>query len=247
VKRIQTILIGVLTALSLVVLRAQPNCIPDKPSPAKLLNNFSAEAPDLLSPSQRMELENKLEAFSKNTSNQLVVVIVDDLCGYSANEYATALGKKWGVGQGKFDNGIVLLIKPTGGKGQRNVYLAVGYGLEGAIPDITAKKIIQQEIIPRFKQGAYYEGIDAAADVLISLAQKEYSYKDYNQTARGIKGKDVWIGLMIVLVMIVMAYKNSRRYSISRRGRTFYGAGFGGFGGGSGWGGGSGGGFGGSW
>ena len=225
------------------IVLSQPDCIPQKPSPAKLVNNFSKEAPDFLSSSQERELESKLEDFSNNTSNQIVVVIVDDLCDYSANEFSTMLGQKWGVGQGKFDNGVVVMIKPTGREGERDVYIAVGYGLEGAIPDITAKRIVEREIIPQFKTGNYYAGVDAATDVLISLVQKEYSYKDYNKKGRG-SPSGFFIALIIILVIFSFVFRNSRRYTISRRGRTFYGGGFGSWGGG-GWGRGGGGGFGG--
>src|SRR4051812_12896608 len=107
---------------------AGDECFPAKPSPARFVNNFSKEFPDFLSTEEEQSLEEKLQLFNKNTSNQIVVVIVDDLCGYDANEFSTRLGQQWGVGQGKFDNGIVVMIKPTGGEGQRDAYIAVGYG-----------------------------------------------------------------------------------------------------------------------
>ena len=122
---------------------AADDCIPTKPSPARLVNNLSLEYPNFLSSDEEQMLERKLELFSKETSSQMVIVIVDDLCGYDANEFSTRLGEQWQVGQGKFDNGIVIMIKPTGGAGQRDAYIASGYGLEDVIPDATAKRIVE--------------------------------------------------------------------------------------------------------
>ena len=223
---------------------AQDNCIPSKPEPARFVNNFSKEYPEFLSSGEAESLENKLQQFNKETSNQIVIVIVDDLCGYDANEFSTRLGQQWGVGQGKFDNGVVVMIKPTGGAGQRDAYIAVGYGLEGVIPDITASQILDHEIIPRFQAGDFYYALDGATDVLISLAKKEYAFSDYQKSS-----SKNWTPLMIFLVIfIVYVFLSFRRrgYSVSRGGRTYYGGGFsggfGGFGSGGGFGGGGGGG-----
>src|ERR1035437_8685460 len=96
------------------------NCIPAQPSPPRLVNNLSKEFPDFLSADETQRLEEKLVKFHAETSNQIVIVIVDDLCGYDANEFSTRLGQEWSVGHGKFSNGVVVMIKPTGGAGQRN-------------------------------------------------------------------------------------------------------------------------------
>src|ERR1039457_3726749 len=121
---------------------ADDKCIPAQPSPPHLVNNLSKEFPNFLSADETQMLEDKLVKFNAETSNQIVIVIVDDLCGYDANEFSTLLGKAWGVGQGKLKNGVVVMVKPTGKAGQRTAYIAVGYGLEGIIPDITAKEIL---------------------------------------------------------------------------------------------------------
>lgn len=238
---------------------AQDNCIPAKPSPARFVNNFSKEFPDFISSDETQALESKLEQFNKATSNQIVIVITDDLCGYDPNEFSTRLGQAWGVGQGKFDNGVVVVIKPSGGAGQRKAYIAVGYGLEGRIPDITANQILDNELLPRFKNGDFYNALDAATGILISLAQQEFSYEDYQKQER----TNNWVPFIIFIILLIVIISISSRkrgYTMSRSGRTFYGggwgSGFGGFGrGGGGFGGGSsfggggfgGGGAGGSW
>ena len=119
---------------------AQKNNIPKKPTPEKLVNNLSKQYPEFLSRTEQNQLEHKLEEFSNETSNQIVIIIVDDLVGYAPWEYATLLGDQWGVGHEKEDNGIIILIKPTGGKNERKQHIAIGYGLEGVIPSLAVKK-----------------------------------------------------------------------------------------------------------
>ncbi|HEY4800318.1 MAG TPA: TPM domain-containing protein [Bacteroidia bacterium] len=215
-------------------------CIPEKPSPPHLVNNLSKEVPDFISAAEAQALEEKLLNFNKETSNQIVIVIVDDLCGYDANEFSTRLGEQWQVGQKKFDNGIVVMIKPSGGAGQRKAYIAVGYGLEGVIPDVVAKQIVDNEIIPNFKKSENYNGLDAATGVLISLAKKEFTYQDYQG-----KNKN-WITFCIAAVILILifsfVFRNSKGYTVSRGGTFYRGGGWTGWGGGGSWGGGGGGG-----
>lgn len=219
---------------------AQP-IVPERPSPPKLVNNLSVAFPAFISPSEKAALEQKLVDFERETSNQIVVIIVDDLGGSDANSFATELGHKWGVGQSKFDNGIVVLIKPTGGEGQRDAYISVGYGLEGAIPDITSVHIVEQEMIPRFAAGDNYQGIDATIDVLMKMAKGEINAGKYSKSRKG-SGMSMWklILLGIILIFFVLrVLKGGGGSTIGRGG--FYGGGFGGgFGGGGSFGGGGG-------
>lgn len=241
---------------------AANSAIPERPNPPHLVNNLSKEIPDFLSSAEEAQLETKLETFANETSNQIVVVIVDDFGGDEAWNFATELGHKWGVGQGKFDNGVVVLIKPTGGQGNRDAYIAVGYGLEGAIPDATARQIVDNELGPRLASGNYYDAVDKTTDVLMSLAKGEY-----NSDAYGAKNEDVklppWVVILIIVFIffvIIRGNKNGRgggftmgpsgwggsswRNSGSSWGGSFGGGssgGFGGFGGGGFGGGGAGG------
>lgn len=222
---------------------AQP-VVPERPSPPRLVNNLSQAFPAFLSPSETAALEQKLVDFERETSNQIVVIIVDDLGGTDANSFATEVGHKWGVGQSKFDNGIVVLIKPTGGEGQRDAYIAVGYGLEGAIPDITAVHIVEQEMIPNFASGNFYKGVDATVTTLMEMAKGEIDAKAYSKS-RGSKTstwKYILIGI-VLLIIITSVMKGGGGTTIGRGG--FYGGFGGGFGGGGFGGGGGGGGFGG--
>lgn len=230
---------------------AQAELIPERPAPPRLVNNLSKEFPDFLTQTEQAQLEQKLVAFANETSNQVVIVIVDDIAGMEAWNYATQLGHTWGVGQGKFDNGIVILIKPTGGAGQRDYHIAVGYGLEGAIPDLTAKMISEEVLIPYLKDGQYFAALDQATNVLMSLAKGEYSSDEFRAKYEDEGRVKTW-GVIIVFIIIFIIFsirgkrqgtRGNRGYTIGPRG--YWGAGgLGGLGRG-GWGGGSSGGFGG--
>jgi uncharacterized protein len=166
-----------LLAGSLIVvsaLHSQEECFPVK-NDKKLIYDLSNVLPD----ANENELESKLAEFARTTSNQIVVVIVPDLCGYDKSVYATELGQKWGVGQEKQDNGIVLLVKPKTPEERGETFIAIGRGLEGAIPDASTYLIVENELIPFFKQGDYFGGINQATQVLMQLAGAEYSIQQY--------------------------------------------------------------------
>jgi uncharacterized protein len=188
--------------------------IPAKPSPPRLVNDFAG----LLSPGEAQQLETSLESFARETSNQIALVIVEDLDGLDKASYAFELGEKWGVGQKGFDNGIVFLIKPKIGNQKGDVFIAVGYGLEGAIPDITAKRIVDNEVIPYFRNEQYLEGIQAGLAVLSNLARGEFSAADYNTEPQ----PSPWSGLIVFVIFIVIIgisvlsqVKSTRKYALS--------------------------------
>lgn len=205
-----------------------------------LVNDFAG----VLTADQKQALENKLVEFDDSSSTQIAVVIVPDLGNYDISDYAVKLGRAWGVGGKEFSNGVVLVIST----GNRKLFIATGYGVEGALPDVTAKHIIDQEIVPNFKGGDYYGGIDAGVDAIIKATRGEYKAPEgYNKKRIG-PGK---VFLMIILVIIFLSLFSggggggsfmSRRGFRGFTGPIFFPGGGGGWGGG---GGGSSGGFGG--
>ena len=223
------------------------NGIPDAPAPPKLVNNLSKEFPDFLSSDEEQLLENKLESFAESTSNQIVIVIVDDLAGYEPAEFAYELGDKWGIGHEKEDNGIVILIKPTGGAGERKFFIATGKGLEGAIPDYTCRQIEEDELIPYLKSQEYYKALDNTTDVLMKFAKGEYNSAKYaKKHKRESKSSAIIVLLIIALLVFLFSKKGGRGggMTMGPAGFFFMGSGFGsggGFGGGSSGGGGFGG------
>lgn len=225
--------------------------VADRPSPQRLYNNLSNEFPNFLSDSESDILEQKLVNFSRETSNQICVVIVDDLNGRDAASYATEIGNSWGVGKKGFDNGLVILIKPTGGSGGRDLFIAVGYGLEGAIPDLATKRIREEEMYPYLKNGENFMALNKATEKLMGLAKGEIDVKDYSSQKKGITLKNILLILLVIFLIWIFKGRGGRGggYTFSS-GRGFggggsfgssSGGGFGGFGGGSFGGGGSGG------
>ena len=212
--------------------------IPSPPSPSKFYVNLSEQFPDFLTEQQAAQLEKDLENFEKETSNEIVVVIVDDLNGYEKADYAIKLGAKWKIGKEKKDNGIVILIKPTEINGNRTSFIAIGKGLEGAIPDITCKRIIEKELNPNLKNNKNYEGILASLFVLRNLAIGEFNYKQYDKEGESPWWVSVLVIIGIILFVIFMRRKGGGGGFTAGASGFFYGGGFGGHGsGGSGGGG----------
>lgn len=224
-KIFYSIQIALICFLSLNV--SAQNIFPEKPNPVTFYNNLSVELPDFLSASEAQSIELKLKAFSDSTSNQIVVLIVDDLLGFEPWEYATEVGEKWGVGGEKEDNGVIVLIKPTGGAGERKTFIATGRGLEAVIPDFTCSEIVNDELIPNFKNGEFYYGINAATDILMSLAIKEFNYEQYSKskTSNSDEFFDFVPIIFFILIFLVMSYFSKFRGRGGGGGGTYYSSG----------------------
>jgi len=149
---------------SLLSLSVVAQEIPSRPVPPKLINDFT----HTLSPDEAATLEHTVVAFSDSTSTQIAVVIVPTTNGDDPNSYAFKIGRAWGVGSKEFNNGVVLLIA----KEDHTISIQTGYGLEGSLPDITAKHIIDDEIVPSFKNGDYYEGISKGIHAIIQATKR---------------------------------------------------------------------------
>ena len=219
-------------------LRAQ---LPSPPNPPRLVNDYTGT----LSASQTNTLEHKLVAYNDSTSTQILVLLVDDLQGYSIEQYSTEIGHSWGVGQKDKGNGVVILVKPKKGTERGEVNISTGYGMEQYVTDATGKNIIEKEMIPAFKEGDYYTGIDNAVNVIMDLCSGKFTQDEYNG-GEGIPG---WLTLLFIIAIIIVFIKFSNGSGQNYSGggsRTIWipmGGGFGG--GGFGGGGFSGGGFGG--
>lgn len=180
--------------------------IPPRPEPPRLVNDFAG----ILTPEEAGRLEQKLVAYNDSTSTQIVVVIVKSLNGYDKNDFANRLGQSWGVGQKGKNNGAVVLVKPKYPNEKGEASIQTGYGLEGAIPDVLAKRIVENEMIPNFKNGDYYKGIDAATTVMISLIKGEYTADAYAKKTKGKSGLVALLIPIIVLVIIFMMMRGSK-------------------------------------
>ena len=180
-----------LALLLLLTLTVSAQDIPPRPNPPKLVNDLANQ----LNPTEEAELEQKLVAYNDSTSTQITVVIVPTVGEYPMADYAFKLGREWGVGQKGKNNGIVLLWAPN----DRKVFIATGYGMEGAVPDAIAKRIISQEIIPEFKNNMFYRGLDRGVDAIIRAAAGEYQAEPATQDDEGFP-----LGLVFIIFMIIM-------------------------------------------
>ena len=232
--------------------------IPLRPDPPRLVNDFTG----VLSSDELQTLERKLVMFNDSSSTQIVVVLVKSLNGYELNEFARLIGEKWGVGQKGKNNGAVVLVKPKNRNEKGEACIQTGYGLEGAIPDALAKRIVENEMIPNFRSNNYYSGIDAAVTTMISLTKGEYTAAQYTKRRAG---KSSPYGMLIPLIILVVVFtmiraRRARGASVGKslpfwtafwllgsmgRGHSGSWSDFSGGGGGSGFGGGGGGSFGG--
>ncbi len=254
-----------LAVLFIGISSSYANDFPSRPNPPRLVNDFAS----IFSKSQSNSLENQLVEFNNETSTQIAIVTVNSLNGYSASDYAYTLAEKWGVGQKGKNNGVLMLIKPKTNDSRGEIFIATGYGVEGAVPDAMAKRIIENEIIPHFRNNDYYSGVNAGVQAIIDLTFGEYSAEPAKMTTEDYLSLFMFFGFFIAVFVLgfYSTYKETKKRHIGKdlpfwtllllmsqytgsggsssrggySGGSSRGGGFGGFGGGSFGGGGAGG------
>lgn len=197
----------------------------------------------VISPTERVKLEEKLYFFETKTSNQIVVLIIPSLKGESLEDYSIKVTDKWKLGDQNKENGILLLISIN----DRRVRIEVGYGLEGALTDLISSSIIRNEIAPGFRSGSYYSGIDAGITSIMLATRNEYK-ADPRKYQRSRRETGSSFGSLIIFILFFLLFLISGRRG--RRGLFWallgasmfrgggsgggFGGGFGGFSGGGG-------------
>lgn len=229
--------------------------IPPRPNPPRLVNDFAG----IMVQSEVDQLEQKLVAYSDSTSTQILVVSMNTTGDYEISETALKFLRDWGVGIKGRNNGLVILVA----KDDHKVFIATGYGMEGAVPDVIAHRIIEEVMVPAFKEGHYYTGLDQATDLIIKAAAGEYKGVPKKSSGGGSMGTIIIVIIIIILISVIRGGGGRGGNTVSRRGFGGWwlpvgggfgggssgggwssgggGGGFGGFGGGSGGGGGAGG------
>ena len=193
--------------------------IPARPNPPRLVNDFAG----VFTQSQANALEYKLRYFNDTTSNQIVVVTVKSLNGLEPYEFATELGQKWAVGQKKFDNGIVILIKPKYGNSRGQWFIAPGYGLTSVVPDAIAKRVGEVEMIPEFEKGNYYAGVNKAVNDLMKLASGEISAKGYNKLHPKNSPLFAFVPFIVIfLIFFLIRVSNRSNYTMANGGGSSF-------------------------
>lgn len=192
-ERLSILLVLLLTALPAVASPAQAQRFDFPPQPEGPV----LDAADLLQRGEEQRLAGKLAAFEDTTSTAVVVVTLPSLNGAPIDSYAFGLGREWGVGQAEKDNGVVLLVS----EGDRKVFIATGYGVEGALPDAIANRIIDQIITPAFRQGQFYAGIDRGTDAIIQATKGEF-----DAAAAQSASSDDGIPAALIFVLFILVY-----------------------------------------
>lgn len=212
----------------------------------------------VLSSQQKQYLERKLIKYSDTTSTQIVLAIINSSNGENLNYLGAQWGQKWGIGQAKEDNGILMLLALK----DRKIAINTGYGIEHLLTDALCKRIIQRDIIPYFKKGNYYGGLNRGTDAIFEVLNGEY--KGTRKQNKNDFPIEAVIFLIFVFIIILISISKNRRGGggnrghrstsmdileaiiLSNSGRGSYRRNSGGFGSGGGWSsGGGGGGFGG--
>lgn len=181
----------------LILCRVSAQDIPAKPNPPRLVNDFAKQ----LNPTEISALERKLVAYDDSTSTQIAIVVVPTTGEYPIADYALKLGREWGVGGKGKNNGIVILWAST----DRKVFISTGYGMEGAIPDAVAKRIITQVITPDFKNGMYYRGLDKGVDVIFKYATGEYKADPKEDEGEGGTSPVIIVIIVFIIIMIIIS------------------------------------------
>ena len=153
-------------ALLLLLAAVPASAAPEFPA----LTGRVVDGADLLSAAAEARLTRQLEDHEEQTSNQVVVVTLPSLQGYTIERFGVELGRHWQIGQAGRDNGALLIVAPK----ERKLRIEVGYGLEGDLTDILSRSIIEYEITPRFKRGDFEAGIEAGVDAMLLAIQGSY-------------------------------------------------------------------------
>jgi uncharacterized protein len=156
------------------------------------LSSRVTDATGTLSQGEQAQLEQKLAAFEQKKGSQIALLIVPTTQPEDIAQYAIRVVEKWKIGREKIDDGVLVLVA----KDDRKLRIEVGYGLEGAIPDLYAKRIISEVISPKFKQGDFYGGLDSGVDKLIGLIDGEALPTPSSTTSGGM-------GVMDILPMLL--------------------------------------------
>jgi len=209
------------------------------PKPAQYFNDYAG----VVSPGVAASLNSQLEDFEKQTSDQILVAVFPKMqTDSSVEDYTQRVAQSWGVGQKKTNNGAVLFVFIQ----DHQAYIQVGYGLESVLPDATAKRIIDNEISPHFKNGDFAGGLTAGVTAMEQAVQGEYKGTGTTVGDKIQDEENFWWNIVIVVFVVFFIYIRIRNYRggvvYGGAGRAFYAGGFGGWGGGGGFGGGGGGG-----
>ena len=185
--------------------------IPDKPA----LETSVYDYIQLLQNSQKQALEQKLIRYSDSTSTQIVVAIIESTEGENINFLGAQWGQAWGIGQADKDNGILVLLA----HGDRRIAINTGYGVEGRLTDAMSRRIIENVIIPEFRNGDYYAGLDKGTDAIFQVLTGEFSEDRSFDDSGGFPFRKFLPLIIFIIIMIILSSRNKGGGSGGRRRR----------------------------
>lgn len=183
---------------------------PKPMNPPRLVNDYI----DLLSDNEFMMLENKLKRYNDTTSTQISIAIISSTEEEDIAMYATELAQRWGVGQKGNENGIMILVAYN----DRKVQIATGYGMEPTVTDAASKRIIENYILPNFRKEQYFEGLDQATSIIMSLAAGEFEAPPGSQPeGSGVAGFILLLVLIFLIVFPILSRRSMKRSHFGSR------------------------------
>jgi len=160
---------------------------------------------DILSAADERRITEQLARHEADTSNQVVVVTLPSLQNTTIEDFGYQLGRHWGIGQAGRDNGALLIVAPV----ERKVRIEVGYGLEGSLPDATAKLIIERHILPAFREGDLPGGISAGVDTILAAIEGTFEPLPPRRSLRDRYGPMITY-IVFFLVAVLVVYSEQR-------------------------------------
>jgi uncharacterized protein len=179
--------------------------IPETPTKPSFQTSVYDEA-GILTPEQKNALEQKLIQYADSTSTQIVVATINTTNGEEIGYYAAQWGQKWGIGQKGKDNGVLILVA----KDDRKMTIQVGYGLEHLLTDALSRRIIENSMVPHFRENDYYGGLNEATDIIFQIFAGEYKADAVEDTGSIFPILFIFLVFILIIIVIVKASKNSR-------------------------------------
>ena len=198
------VIIAICMLLAAPILSKAQDKLPVPDQPQSWVNDYAG----VFSSGQASALDHKLNEFEYRSSTQIFIVTLNNNGGYSVSDLSQRIGERWGVGQEGKDNGLLVLLDMQ----DNDVYISTGYGLEEYIPDGTASRIIENEILPNFRNGNFYAGVDSATNVMISLLEGKFTPDEYSRQRSSGRGSSI-AGLIFMIIVFSAIFGGRRRSS----------------------------------
>ncbi|UCE70135.1 MAG: TPM domain-containing protein [Flavobacteriaceae bacterium] len=199
VKIFLFLLVGAMPLLS----RAQFE-IPPKPGGSQQTSLYDYIG--LLEAAQKSNLEQKLIRYSDSTSTQIVIAIIASTEGEDIQYLGAQWGHAWGIGQEKEDNGILVLLA----RDDRRIAINTGYGVEEFLTDAMSRRIIERVIIPEFKKGDYYAGLDRGTDAIFQVLTGQFSAPPKSGGGDGFPLQSILPFIIFFIIILILASRKNR-------------------------------------